>query len=114
MRRLDSGGIFVCADPELDQRRVESFEISAAGPLFGPKMPRAQGKVGELEDELLAAEGLTLQDFERGGREARGGRRPYRALLSAFEFSAEGQDARLAFELPKGTFATALLRELIR
>jgi tRNA pseudouridine13 synthase len=114
MRRLDSGGLFVCMDPQRDQPRVEAFEISPAGPLFGPKMLRAQGEVAHQEEALLAAEQVTLEDFERGGRESRGGRRPYRIRLSGFELAMEGGDARLSFELPKGTYATVLLRELIR
>ncbi len=113
MRRLDSGGLFVCEDAQADQARLERFEISPAGPLFGPKMMLARGEVARAEEELLAAEGISLEDFRRGGGETEGGRRAYRLPLPLVEMSAAGADVWLEFELPKGSYATALLRELM-
>ncbi len=43
MRKTDSGGLFVCQEPEVDQARVERGEIAPTGPMFGWKMQRAGG-----------------------------------------------------------------------
>ncbi|MGQ0505581.1 MAG: tRNA pseudouridine(13) synthase TruD, partial [Myxococcaceae bacterium] len=53
MKKLETGGIFVCTEVAADQPRVEQFEISPAGPLFGPKMEEAGGAVAETEAALL-------------------------------------------------------------
>jgi tRNA pseudouridine13 synthase len=113
MRRLDSGGLFLCEDARVDQARLDRFEISAAGPLFGPKMMPARGEVARAEEELLAAEGIPLSAFRRGGGESEGSRRAYRLPLPDVALSACEGGAWLEFELPKGSYATALLRELM-
>jgi tRNA pseudouridine13 synthase len=114
MRKQETGGLFVCESPEVDQPRVDGFEISPAGPLFGPKMIRAQGEVAAGEAELLRAEGMELTDFERGGEETEGGRRPYRVPLAVGELREEGTDLWIGFELPRGSYATVVLRELLK
>lgn len=113
MQKLESGGLFLCASPAIDQPRVESFEISPTGPLFGPKMMRAAGRIAEEEVALLAGEGMTVDQLSAGGREAKGGRRPYRLPVARCELSTEGEDAWLRFELPRGSYATVLLREVL-
>jgi len=119
LRKEDTGGLFVCEDPAVDGPRVTAFEVSPAGPLFGPKMPRAAHGVAQAEDALLAAEGVTLADLkERGGGETEGGRRAYRVRLGSPELSVEagaaGTDLWLGFELPRGSYATEVLHELLK
>ncbi|QRK08139.1 tRNA pseudouridine(13) synthase TruD [Archangium violaceum] len=114
LRREDSGGLFVCESPEVDGPRVAAFEVSPAGPLFGPKMTSAAHAVAEAEAKLLADEGVTLDDFRRGGDETQGGRRPYRVRLGNPSLEVEGEDLVLTFELPKGAYATEVLHELLK
>ncbi|HZH04167.1 MAG TPA: tRNA pseudouridine(13) synthase TruD, partial [Myxococcaceae bacterium] len=76
MRKLPEGGVFRCDSPELDQPRVAAFEVSPAGPLFGPKMFEAADPVRAAEAALLVEEKVSLEDFRRGGDETEGGRRP--------------------------------------
>lgn len=116
LRKTDSGGVFVCEDPVVDQPRVDRFEVSPAGPLFGPKMVQAQGEVAAFEATLLQAAGVTLDDFRRGRGETEGGRRPYRVPLEdATVTSLEGtEDLLLAFSLPKGSYATVVLGEVMK
>jgi tRNA pseudouridine13 synthase len=113
LRKRETGGLFVCESPEVDQPRVDAFEVSPAGPMFGPKMVRAAHEVLAREEALLSAEGLTLSDFERGGGEAEGARRPYRIPLVT-QVEEEGAELTVAFELPKGSYATVVLRELLK
>lgn len=114
LRKADSGGAFVCEDPAVDQPRVDAFEVSPAGPMFGPKMLAAADEVAAAEEALLREEGLTLDDFRRGRQETEGARRAYRFRFTATEVSAEGSVVELAFPLPKGSYATVVLRELLK
>ena len=114
LRKEDSGGLFVCEAPEVDGPRVAAFEVSPAGPLFGPKMPASAHAVAEAEAKLLVDEGVTLDDFRRGGDETQGGRRPYRVRLGNPSLEVDGEDLVLTFELPKGSYATEVLHELLK
>src|SRR5574341_754719 len=55
-----SGAAFVVEDPEVEQPRVDRFEISPSGPLFGPKALLAEGEPGRQEREMLGESGLSL------------------------------------------------------
>jgi tRNA pseudouridine13 synthase len=113
MKKLDSGGLFECADPAVDGPRVAAFEISPAGPMFGHKLRAATADALAREERLLAAEGISLPDFAKGGGEAEGTRRAARLPVAiAIEDVPEGYRAR--FELPKGSYATVVLRELVK
>lgn len=114
MRRLPAGGFFTCQDPALDQPRLERFEISPAGPMFGHKMAPAAGEAAAREARLLQAEGIALPDFaRRGGGEAEGARRAARLPVAVeLEPLPEGYAAR--FQLPPGAYATVLLGELVK
>jgi tRNA pseudouridine13 synthase len=114
LRKEETGGLFVCEAPEVDGPRVAAFEVSPAGPMFGPKMTPAAHGVAEAEAALLAGEGMTLSDFVRGGGETEGTRRPYRVRLGNPELTPEGEDLLLAFELPRGAYATEVLAELLK
>jgi tRNA pseudouridine13 synthase len=113
MQKMDSGGIFLCEDPSAEQARLERFEISPTGPLFGPKMPRPGGEVAEREDAVLRAEGLTLEGFSQGRGETAGGRRAYRLPLGNPGLRQQDKDLWISFELPKGSYATVVLHELM-
>ncbi|MBX5484638.1 MAG: tRNA pseudouridine(13) synthase TruD [Myxococcaceae bacterium] len=114
LRREDSGGLFVCTDPAADQPRVDGWEVSPAGPMFGPKMVRAAGDVLRFEESLLAEAGVTLEDFRRGRGETEGARRPYRIRLMDAQVKQEGTDLLLTFTLPKGSYATVVLAEVMK
>lgn len=114
LRKLESGGSFVCEAPELDSERVRAFEVSPAGPMFGHQLkPVATGVPAEREARLLAAEGLALADFARGGDEAAGTRRAARLPIEvALSPLPDGYLAR--FALPRGSYATVVMRELMK
>lgn len=112
--RKETGGMFLCEAPEVDQPRVDAFELSATGPLFGPKMPRPAGEVDAREQALLAEEGLALSDFKRGGGETEGARRALRVRLGDPSAARDGDDLLLAFTLPAGSYATQVLDEVVK
>lgn len=113
MKKLESGGLFDCEDPATDGPRVAAFEISPAGPIFGHKLRPASHDALAREEALLAEEGVTLRDFARGGGEAEGTRRAARLKVSV-EIAATDFGYRAAFELPKGSYATVVLAELMK
>jgi tRNA pseudouridine13 synthase len=113
MKKLDTGGLFDCEDPAVDGARVAAFEISPAGPMFGHKLRGAGHEALAREERLLAAAGIRLADFARGGGEAEGTRRAAR-LRAAVVVEDEADGYRARFELPKGSYATVVLRELVK
>lgn len=100
--------------------RAASFEISPSGPLPGPSCLRPGDAVGELEDEVLAGFGLTHEAFAlRRPWAQKGARRALRVPLTSGSAcsvretrSGDVRCLELGFELPKGSFATALTGEL--
>ena len=114
LRKEDTGGLFVCEAPEVDSPRVAAFEVSPAGPMFGPKMTPAAHGVAEAEAALLAEEGVTLSDFQRGGGETEGTRRPYRVRIGAPELTPEGRGPGAGLRAATGAYATEVLAELLK
>ncbi|HXX31512.1 MAG TPA: tRNA pseudouridine(13) synthase TruD [Myxococcaceae bacterium] len=115
LRRADSGGLFLCEDPPVDQPRVDRLEVSPTGPIFGWKVrPLPAGAVAEREARLLAAEGLSPEAFRAGKGETEGARRAFAVPVEEVELGPEGGDLLLAFTLPKGSYATVLLDEVMK
>ncbi|HET8542433.1 MAG TPA: tRNA pseudouridine(13) synthase TruD [Anaeromyxobacter sp.] len=113
MKKLDTGGLFDCADPAADGPRVARFEIAPAGPMFGHKLRPAAHEALAREERILAAEEMALADFARGRGEAEGTRRAARLRVEPAVEPLEG-GYRASFELPKGSYATVVLRELTK
>lgn len=107
------------ADPGIGER-LARLEISPTGPMWGRTMRRAGGAVGESELDALRAVGVTEEDLaryaERGG-DLEGERRPVRVPVidPDVEGGADehGSFVRCAFELPRGCFATSVMREIM-
>jgi tRNA pseudouridine13 synthase len=113
LKKLDTGGLFLCEDPAVDGPRVARFEIAPAGPMFGHKMKPAAGEAAAREERILAASGVGAEDLARGGGEAEGTRRAARLPVQvALEPAGDGYRAR--FELPRGNYATVVMRELMK
>ncbi len=111
----DNGACFVVTDPAAEQPRADRLEISPSGPLFGLKVTLAQGQAGILEESLLEKEKLELESFRIGsGLDLEGARRPLRIPLSDTSVKQEGSDLLLSFSLPKGSYATSVLREVMK
>ncbi len=113
--RHDNGACFLVIDPALEAPRAARQEISPSGPLFGCKMTLPAGKVLAREEALLAMEGLSPEQFNLpAGLRMEGERRPFRILLGEPELVREGSDLILSFTLPKGSYATVVLGEVMK
>lgn len=122
----DNGAAFLvdeptAVDPETAQR-LARFEISPSGPMWGAAMLRAAGPTDELELRELAATGVSpqnLKDFDLQSRGTlEGKRRALRVPILDPEVEGgvdeHGPFVRCAFELPRGSFATVVLREIMK
>jgi tRNA pseudouridine13 synthase len=109
LRREDSGGLFVCEDPDVDGARVSAFEVGPTGPLPGRKVPAPKGEAAGIEEGVLADLGLAQALFDRES----GSRRPLRVPLGPWSVEeGSGGEAWLSFALPAGAFATSVVREV--
>jgi len=85
-KKYATGGMFEVEDAEREQARYENHEISFTAPIFGPKMWAATGPSGKLEEDIWSE--------------------------SKIDTIREGLSFN--FTLPKGAFATTVLREIMK
>jgi len=109
-KKHDTGGLFLVSDTAKEQPRADRLEISATGPIWGKKMKRAQAEAGGLEERILTSQGLTPDVFHKEP----GSRRSLRVVLRELTMRTESEGLRLEFFLPKGSYATVLLDEIMK
>jgi len=115
-------GNFLVTAPDIAagdlQGRLDSMEISPSGPLWGAGMMPTAGKAAACELEALEATGLSLEAFTKGRRSPEGTRRPLRVPLRNPSIDSGideyGEYIRCAFDLPRGSYATIVLREIMK
>ncbi|HEY6009747.1 MAG TPA: tRNA pseudouridine(13) synthase TruD, partial [Geobacteraceae bacterium] len=111
----DNGACFIVEDPAAEAERAQRLEISATGPLFGSRMKLPEGRPLEIEDRVLADEGLSREQFAAAGEwRFEGERRPLRIPLADCLAEQDGDGVQLRFSLPRGGYATAVLREVMK
>ena len=121
VRLEGSGATFLVEDLARETPRFERREIHPTGPILGPKMRPARGRPLELEAEAARLTGVDDAMLSTLARFAPGTRRDLRVYPQNLEISTVGggdgagpERLRLAFELPAGSYATVLVRELTR
>lgn len=113
------GAVFRVEDVAAEQPRADRFEISPTGPLVGYRMTLPSGEPLRLEEEVFKSHGLTPGHFRQEGRDrATGARRPLRVRPEDVQVAGGvdefGAHITVAFTLPAGSYATILLRELMK
>jgi len=114
MAKWPFGGMFLAQDLEVEQRRFEARETVHAGPIFGRKTFAAAGIAAAREAAVLADGYLTPANFCRFGKLLQGTRRHNLIYLDGLHALAETEGIRLSFSLPAGSYATVLLREVMK
>lgn len=110
-----NGACFLVEDAAEAAARAANFEISATGPMFGRKMLQPLGETAALEEAILASAGLARETFAAAGRfRLDGERRPLRVPLRETAVSMDAGALVVEFTLPKGSYATAVLREIMK
>jgi tRNA pseudouridine13 synthase len=114
MARWPFGGLFVAEDVPREQTRFDQRETVHAGPMFGRKTFAAAQEAAAREETTLADAGLTRAAFHGFGKLLAGTRRHNLVYLDGLEATAEAEGVRLTFALPAGSYATVLLREVMK
>ncbi len=111
----------VVNDPTTSER-LSRLEISPSGPMWGESMMRASGETDAVELAALAEMGLTPEQLVAFGAKfpgmIEGARRPLRVPIIDPDVEGgvdeHGSFIRVAFELPRGAFATVVMREIMK
>ncbi len=96
---------------------IKTFKAHPTAPLFGSKVPLAEGVVGEMEKKILEDEKRDLSDFICPKMPKLGSHGLRRAIrFKIWDVSAESTDegVLVEFSIPKGCYATAVLREIMK
>ncbi len=107
-KKHDTGGVFE-VENQAEQERARRFEISATLPLYGKKVRLSGARAGEWETATLDYYGLRWEDFRSRHGDRRLSRLPFEGVLTENEAGYH-----LTFALPKGAFATSVLREVMK
>lgn len=110
-KKHSTGGMFLVGDAEIEQPRYKAHEISFTAPIFGPRMWRTIGPAWELEEGLLLEAGVNLDRLKELG--VRGTRRLGR-IFPEPSVKVSELGLTLRFNLPKGAYATTVLREVMK
>ena len=114
MAKWPFGGMFTAEDVTCEQVRFDARETVTAGPMFGRKMFPAAGEVAEREATVLADAGLSAASFQGFGKLLSGTRRHNLIYLNDLTDAREAEGVQLRFTLPAGSYATVLLREVMK
>jgi tRNA pseudouridine13 synthase len=116
VRLNNAGASFVVESLEREMPRYLARDLCLTGPMPGPKMRAAQADAAALEAEVFADLDLTAAALNELGRHAPGTRRDLLVRPEAWSVTddAAAGRLRLEFELPAGSYATVLVRELTR
>jgi tRNA pseudouridine13 synthase len=115
----ENGACFHVESAATEQPRCDAFEISPTGPLVGHRVTMPLGEPLKIEEQVLKSHGLTSGHFKQEGQDqAKGARRPLRVKPAETTLEAgvdqHGTFITVAFTLPAGSFATELLREVMK
>ncbi len=114
MSKWPQGGLFVAEDVDQEQKRFDSRETVTTGPIFGKKTFPAKNQAAERESAILSQADLPETAFAGFGKLMPGTRRHNLLYIDDLKFSQETDGIRLTFSLPSGSYATVLLREIMK
>ncbi|WP_254280026.1 tRNA pseudouridine(13) synthase TruD [Haloarcula marina] len=93
------------------ERHCERGRAFVTAPLVGTETDLGEGEPGEIAREVLADVGLEPADFDLPGAFDSEGTRRAVAVRTSLAVDRDGDDLSFSFALPKGSYATVLLRE---
>ena len=114
MAKWPAGGMFTAEDVAVEQERFDRRETVHAGPMFGRKTFPAKGDAAEREAKILELAGFSKESFAGFGKLLEGTRRHNLVYIDDLAASWEAEGLRLEFSLPSGSYATVLLREIMK
>lgn len=109
------GEVLECRAPQDLQSAIREFVMSPTAPLFGTRVPLAAEEPGDIEREVLRVDLDGEAPRPPVGLALHGQRRVLRVLPRDVTVMALAPGAiRVTFALPAGSFATALLAEVMK
>ncbi|MDR0523053.1 MAG: tRNA pseudouridine(13) synthase TruD [Candidatus Methanoplasma sp.] len=122
---LDADGVPMHESPvtvgarnlDLAARQAKSGRALVAIPLFGSESAPSEGEMGEIERAVLEAEGVSASDFIIPGLPNCCSKGSFREILSpvrGLSHKMDGDGYEVSFSLPKGNYATCLMREFMK
>jgi tRNA pseudouridine13 synthase len=114
MAKWPFGGMFTAADVAAEQARFDARAIVHTGPIFGRKTFPAAATAASREEAALREAGLERSAFAAFGKLMQGTRRHNLVYVDDLTAQAEPEGVRFAFTLPAGSYATVLLREIMK
>jgi tRNA pseudouridine13 synthase len=91
--------------------RCEAMDVHPSGPLWGRGASPATEQALAVESAVLTGEAVLCTLLESQGLEQE--RRSLRLPVRDLDWALEDDELTLAFELPRGAFATAVLHEIV-
>jgi tRNA pseudouridine13 synthase len=114
MTKWPTGGLFCAEHLSIEQTRLDAHETVTAGPIFGRKTFPARDEAARREQLIRQRYHLEPANLTRFGKLMAGTRRPNQVYLDDLTMQLEPDGLRLSFSLPAGSYATVLLRELMK
>jgi tRNA pseudouridine13 synthase len=102
---------------DLVTRQVRAGRAYVTIALFGSESVLAEGEMGEIERSVIEEEGIKAEDFIVPGLNhcsSKGSRREVICPVRDLEFRPEEDGYTVSFSLPKGNYATCLMREFMK
>jgi tRNA pseudouridine13 synthase len=114
MAKWPFGGMFVTEDVAREQERFDRRETVHAGPIFGRKTFGAHAEAADREAATLRAFALSPAALNHFGKLLQGTRRHNIIYVDDLVATSDVEGVRLIFTLPAGSYATILLREIMK
>lgn len=106
---------------EIDENTIQddlnNFVLNPTGPLLGSKVPFAEGIQGEIERKVIKDENVKKEDFacpKTPKLGSHGIRRSIRFKIEDTDVERIDNGISVEFFIPRGCYATAVLREIIK
>ena len=107
-----SGSHFLADDTDEDlEMRCASFDVHPTGPLWGRGTPACGPDVTAFERSICEARGDFIEGLDAQG--VRMSRRALRLPVRNLNWTHTGRELDIRFQLGKGGYATAVMRELL-
>jgi tRNA pseudouridine13 synthase len=114
VKKEDTGGIFVARELDEVRSRMNEWQVSVTGPIFGARMRWPELESLDVEESVLQAWGIDMDTLGRFRKYGTGSRRVARIRPLDWEVQRRSDSLVVSFRLRKGAYATSVMRELLK